>query len=275
MKFRPLVTLPLFFAGGFSVLALALGGDAMPRVLATENEAGKAIAAIGCIAAALAFERGDYLRRAWTYSGTCYALLLVADAFGVPMMSARLGQHPAGVMQGTLVVLANAMSVLGTWMLAQAWTVSGLDDDDGPERARRRAIFGFAALLALAITGWPLVHDVRGLMAGDAGSLASVASDLGDAVCLALVAPVLQTAMAMRGGVLWWPWGLLTASGLAWVLYDAGSDLMDALHFQGSQLVVGSEALRAIACGSVLAAGLAQRMVVLGGPTSASPRESS
>ena len=156
------------------------------------------------------------------------------------------------------------MSVLGTWMLARAWRVAGLDDEDGGSRTRRRLLFAAAGPFALAITGWPLVHDVRALLGGDVGALVSVASDLGDTLCLALVAPVLLTALAMRGGVLWWPWGLLTSSGLAWVVYDACSGLVGALHVEGAFYLVATEALRALACGSFLSAGLAQRRIVLG-----------
>jgi hypothetical protein len=261
------VTLPLLFAGAFSLLALVLGDGARGSVLTAENEVGKAVAAAGCLAAALAFERGEYLRRAWTYSGACYVLLLLADAAGLPALGARLGEHPLDVTQGTLVVLANTTSVLGTWMLARAWRVAGLDDEDGSARARRRLLFAAAGLLALAITGWPLVHDVRALLGGDVGALVSIASDLGDTLCLALVAPVLQTALAMRGGVLWWPWGLLTSSGLAWVVYDACSGLVEVLHVGGGPYLVGTEALRALACASFFSAGLAQRRIVVGDAT--------
>ena len=145
-------------------------------------------------------------------------------------------------------------------MLARAWSVSGLeDDDDAPSRTRRRLLFAGAALLALAITAWPLVHDLRALLGGDSAPPCRSRRTSGDTICLALVAPVMQTALAMRGGVLRWPWGLLTSSGIAWIVFDAASGVVEALHVSGAHDLVVTEAFRALACGFVLAAGLAQR----------------
>jgi hypothetical protein len=265
MKFRSLAMVPLLFAAGLSVVALLAGEHGAGSALIAENELGKMIAAGGCLAAALAFDRGDYLRRAWMYSGLCYALLLLGDLAAMPAVGSHLGPRALDLVQATLAVLANATSVVGTWMLARAWSISGLDDDDGRARTRRRLLFGAGAVLALLITGWPLAHDVRALAEGDVGALVSIASDLGDALCLALVAPVMQTALAMRGGLLLWPWGMLTISGVAWLLYDAGSSLVEVTHAGAPAFIVATEALRAIACGYVLTAGLAQRQIATGG----------
>lgn len=263
MKLRLLAAFPLVLASLFSVVALVAGERGLAAVLTAENETGKIVAAVGCFAAALAFERGDYLRRAWLFSGLCFVLLLFGDLAGQPALAARLGATPLDVTQGTFAVVANAASVVGTWMLARAWSVSGLeDDDDAPSRTRRRLLFAGAALLALAVTAWPLVHDLRALLAGDLGAAVSIASDLGDTICFALVAPVMQTALAMRGGLLRWPWGLLTSSGIAWIVFDAASGVVDALHVSGAHDLVVTEAFRALACGFVLAAGMAQRFVV-------------
>jgi hypothetical protein len=248
VRFRTLVLLPGVLAIAF-VIAGALAGDALGAVLTAEAETAKTIALGGCIAGALAFDRGDYLRRAWTFSGVCYLLLLLGDAL-------RLGAAPAMSVLGVIAVLANVASVGGTWMLARAWRLAGIEEDDRA-RARGRLLFVGGAVLALAITGFPFVRDVRSLVGGDATAIVDVASDLGDTICLALVAPVLQTALAMRGGVLRWPWGLLTASGVAWIAYDATSSIVVHMPW-----LVVAEALRGLACALVLSAGIAQRMVV-------------
>lgn len=265
MKFRSLALLPLVFTAVFSIAAVAAGATSIGVVLTAENEIGKTIAALGCIVAAVAFERGDYLRRAWLCSGLCYVVLLASDAAGMPVVGAHVGGHVVDGAQGVLAIVANAASVVGTWMLARAWSVSGLEEEDegeGRTPARRRLLFAGAALLAVAITGWPLAHDVLLLAHGDLGATVSIASDLGDTICLALVAPVMLTALAMRGGVLRWPWGFLAASGLAWVLYDADSGLIEALNANGAGSLITSEAIRALACAFFLSAGLAQRLVV-------------
>lgn len=256
MKYRALALLPLLLVVVVATIALALG-DRMPIALTVGNEAGKMLALAGGISAALAFEQGEYMNRAWfTYSG-CYALLLVNDAMG----AAGLTSPPMMLVRGLVVVAANGCSVGGTFMLARAWTVAGLDEG-GAARARRRAMFAGTAILALLITGWPLSQDVRGLIDGHPVALVSIGSDLGDTFTLALVAPVMQTALAMRGGLLRWPWGMLTMSGIAWILYDATSDLVVLWHIGPGLALVASESLRVLANGWIFSAGVAQRLAV-------------
>ena len=81
MKYRLLALFPLVIAAVFATAALVLG-DRMTTALVVQNEAGKVLALVGCVAAALAFERGDYLNRAWMLVGACYLLLLVNDGWG-------------------------------------------------------------------------------------------------------------------------------------------------------------------------------------------------
>jgi hypothetical protein len=265
MKFRSLAAFPLCFAVVFAVVALAAGGDGLAPVLATENEVGKVLAVVGCFVAALAFEEGDYLRRAWFYSGLCYLLLLLGDVVGMPFVATHLSTHQLDLAEGSFAVLGNATSVLGTWMLARAWTVAGLEDDDDASRTRGRLLFAAAVTVSLAITGWPLLHDAGALASGDMGAAVNIASDLGDTICLALVAPVLLTALAMRGGTLRWPWGLLTVSGIAWIAYDAASGVVELLHVEQARWLIVTEALRGLACAFFFSAGMAQRIAVTAG----------
>ena len=258
MKFRALALLPLLLVVVMTTTSLLLG-DRMPVVLTISNEAGKMLALAGAISAALAFEQGEYLNRAWLTFGGCYLFLLVNDGMG----AAGATGHQMMVVRGLVVVVANACSVGGTWMLARAWNVAGLDDDDDHgARARRRAMFAGAAVLALAITGWPLLQDVRLLIGGDPIALISIASDLGDTFTLALVAPVMHTALAMRGGVLRWPWGMMTLSVLAWLVYDATSSFIDLTRMGPGLALVASESFRVLANGWVFSAGVSQRLAV-------------
>ncbi len=270
MKFRSFAAFPLGFAVVFAVAAL-FAGDALGSVLATENEVGKVLALVGCFAAALAFEEGDYLRRAWFYSGLCYLLLLLGDVAGTRVVAGHLSEHQVDLVTGSFAVLGNATSVLGTWMLARAWSVAGLEEDDDGSRTRGRLLFAAAVVVSLAITGWPLVHDVGELVAGDIGAAVNIASDIGDTVCLALVAPVMQTALALRGGTLRWPWGLLTSSGIAWIAYDAASGVVEVLHVEQARWLIVTEAIRGLACAFFFSAGMAQRIAVLPGARSSVP----
>jgi hypothetical protein len=256
LKYRALALLPLMLAALMATVALLLGPQ-MPVALTVANEAGKMLALGGAVSAALAFEQGEYLNRAWLTYGGCYALLLVNDSLGA---FGPTGEHML-LVRGLVVVAANTSSVVGTWMLARAWTVAGLDDED-TGRARRRTMFAGAVLLSLAVTGWPLLHDVRALIGGDPGALISIASDLGDTFTLSLVAPVMHTALAMRGGLLRWPWGMVTLSGLAWIVYDATSSVIDLPRWGPCAALVASEAFRVLANGWVFSAGVAQRLAV-------------
>ena len=263
MKQRALLAAPALYAIALAAVALLVSDASRPATLAIGNEAGKVIALVGCFVAVLVFERGDYLSRAWSTTGLCYLLLIVNDAVGAAPIANRMSLHQIGAAQGALVVAANVASVVGTWMLARAWSFAGLEDSEDEEaRVRRRVVVAGTIAASLAITAWPLVHDVRDLASGQLEALVGIASDLGDAICLALVAPLLLTALALRGGVLLWPGAMLTASGLAWLVYDATSGVVDALGVTSTGWVVFTEGLRALACALTLSAGLAQRIAV-------------
>jgi hypothetical protein len=72
---------------------------------------------------------------------------------------------------------------------------------------------------------------------------------------------VLLTAIAMRGGVLTWPWALMTASLILWLLYDAVSILEHALPGHDAARIA-RETCRALACATEFAGGLAQARVL-------------
>jgi hypothetical protein len=259
LKARVLALAPLLFAAAFLLLELAAPDHpAAAAIMRTENEAGKALCLAGCVAAALAFERGDYLRLAWLCLAVCQLGLLLGDATQLPVMAGRMEGA-----RGALLVGANVASVVGTGMLARAWNVAGLEGEG--VRGRRAALFAAGLGIALLIEGWPLIEHVRRLLDGDVGTLVDLVSDLADAVCFALVVPVLQTALALRGGALLWPWALLTLSGFCWILYDVAYGAVLARHAAGAVLLpVGAEALRALGTTFTAAAGLAQRRAVVG-----------
>ncbi len=256
MKYRwlalaPLLLVPLLFAATAAVPSVDEG-----RVLTVANELGKVLGVAGALAAGLAFERGEYMSRAWLLFGLCYVLLLAADSTGLAAPSSA-----TVLVAGVFVVLANALSVLSVWMLARAWNVAGFEDDDAARR-RKWTVRFLALAVVVAITAWPLVSDLRRLFGGDPTAIVATGSDLGDMLTFALVAPVLQTALAMRGGLLRWPWGLMAAGSLAWLVYDVTSDAAIMMHVDHGAFLVASESIRLLAGGWILAAGVAQRMVL-------------
>lgn len=261
MKARGLLVAPPLFAGAFLVAGLLAGGWA-DSVMRTENEAGKVLSMLGCFAAALAFERGDYLRRAWALTGGCLLLLLVRDVTIVPGVEAALGGPRIEPVRWVLVVAANVSSVVGTALLARAWSVAGLSS-----AGRRAWLMVAGVVVSLAATGWPLLHDLERLRGGDFDAIPFLASDLGDTIAFALVAPVLETALALRGGALLWPWALLTAGGLCWILYDAAWGISALLHAdEGVRVRLVIECFRGLACAFIACAGVAQQRALAQSP---------
>ncbi len=220
MNLRAAAVSLLVFAALVAAALLGAGGMAAGSVLRFAVELTKVLALIGSAAAALAFDRGDYLRRAWLFTGGCYAFLLLRDLTLLHGAGGVRGRRIEYLRSG-IIVLANASALIGTVMIARAWHVAGLEPPGSA--LSRRSAFLIAIALAVILIGPSLVVDGRGLRHGDATSIIAVASDLADALGLCLIGPVLMTALALRGGILLWPWALFTASMVSWMFYDAAS----------------------------------------------------
>jgi hypothetical protein len=156
-----------------------------------------------------------------------------------------------------LALGGNALSVAGAWMLARASHVAGLEPPGSP--AMRRIVAFAVAILALAFVTpglWSDLHDARH---GDTTAMIAVAGDLGDVLSFLLITPVLLTAVAMRGGRLVWPWALLTAGNIGWLLFDAPTAIGLVAGGMTATLRNAAEVARVAACLYYAGAGLAQR----------------
>jgi len=259
MRFRVLLVAPLVWAGVLGLGHLLLhGGSAYDAFLRTEIEMAKAMTLLGSWAAALAFERGAYLRRAWFFIGLCMALLLLRDLTLAPIGIEQVGVDIA-LLRGVLVVLANISQILGTWMLARAWRVADLALP-GP-RWGQLGMLVASVVMAGVLAGPGVVANGGRLVEGDLTVIPSAASALGDAISLVLIAPLLLTALALRGGLLAWPWALLTTSYLAWLLYDAALVFGPTLGLDNPSVRILSELFRALGCLYGFSGGMAQRLV--------------
>jgi hypothetical protein len=259
MRFRwLLVAVPVTAAIAIAVGALALAGsEGLPGFYRAELALVELIGVIGSFAAAGRFERADYLRRAWTALGLCSLLLLFGH---LTLTSGPFSDRPwAPLANGILTVVANLGPIVGTWMLAHAWRVAGIDLPGSV--TSRFALRGLFLALALAAAGVPAVIELRGLLDGNIGHLENLASCIGDIVTFAMIAPMLLTAIALRGGLLAWPFALLTASLMSWLLSDALFSLAPLLGASDAHVKVVLELLRALAFTLGGAAGFAQRLV--------------
>ncbi len=258
MSYRSLVWVPIAVALFFVGAELAMGPSSQALAVRFEVELSKALWLAGALAAARVFESGDYLRRGWLLIAAGVVLFFVRDATLIPMVQAAVPPTALGVVRGILVVSGNVTHVAGLWMLARIWSAVGLDD---VVRGQRRVLFAAAIAFSALLTGPSIVHDATTALAGNLEGLPHLASDLGDAVTFVLLAALVRTALALRGGVVFWTWLLFSAGQVAWMLFDGArtlTELFGASSFS-SPLVESLRVLGAVYFGT---AGLAQRWVV-------------
>lgn len=263
MRYRLLVVLSLSWAAavvaGFLWLA---GSPSLTTFARTQVELAKALAFIGPLAAALAFRPGEYLRRAWLLIAACMGLLLLRDLTTVPAIAGTLEPHTMRLLRALLVVTANAVQIWGTWILARTWKVASLALPVSP--AAQHAVVATVVVLVLASTGPGVWQNATRIHSGDLEAIAGLASALGDSIALCLIAPLLLSALALRGGLFGWPFSLLTASYLGWLLYDVVLTLGPAAGLDPAMRRTASEGFRALGCLLGFSAGMAQRLVIEG-----------
>ena len=261
-RYRATALFPLAWGAAFLLgTAWLQGGEAYPVFVRVEMELAKALALGGAVAAALAFERGEYLRRAWLLIAGCMALLLLRDATLLPFLGLdAMGEQRLAALRGLLVVGANLSQIAGTWMLARAWKRAALALP--VSRLSQALLVAAVVAAALAVTGPGMVRNASRVGQGDVAALTGLASAMGDAVSLFLIAPLLLTALALRGGLFGWPYSLLTTSYVAWLLYDATIAVGPAAGLDAAGTRTASELFRALGCLFGFSAGLAQRFVV-------------
>ena len=258
MSYRRLALSPVVFVAVTAIVAALVPAHVREKVIQGEVDVSKVLALVGMASAALAFDRGDYLRRGWGLCAACYVLLLGRDA--VLLGAASLTPLAFQVARGVLVTAGNACVVTGVWTLARAWSVAGLEHPGSA--SARRSIVGLAVLAAAVFAGPTLFVDVRDLLLGADVRLDGIASDLGDILVLPVIAPVALTALAVREGTLRWPWALLTSSLTAWLLYDAIWTVPEYFNVGSAALRDVAEQFHVMAGAFACVAGLAQRKAV-------------
>jgi hypothetical protein len=258
MRLRALAAFPLLYAAAFLALSWELQGSAqLAPFLYWQKIAVRLLAIAGCRAAARCFDRGEHLRLAWLAVGLGTGAILVRDLLRlVPALAAETDPAARLLMAG-LAVLSNLLVLAGIGWLARAWKMAAITLPGG--RAGFVLLTLLAAALAVAVAGPGALAQARAVAQGDWSALALLASAVVDIVSLCLIAPLLLTAVALRGGLFAWPWGLLTASRLAWLLYDAAATLAPGATSAAAQL---PELFRGLGGNYLFVAGVAQYLVI-------------
>jgi hypothetical protein len=223
------------------------------------------LAFAGGMAAGHRFERGDYLRTAWYVVSASY-LPLVGSA-ALRWLDPTSSSEKIGLARGLLTLVANFLGAVSMWLFARAYRIAGIDLGS---RAKKVTAGVVAGAIALAIAGVEMYQAASALGGGDYTAMVDLFGAVGDVVTLALIAPILLTALALRGGLLMWPWILIAAANITW-LFDDAQGLIAQLLSSDAALATErwSQMWRVLACALMFTAGLAQRAVLAPEPPEA------
>lgn len=250
MKPRYLAALPLVIVGLYWLAVLATHGSA--SLLTVEVPLMKFVACAGCIAAAARYRRADYLFWAWTLLSLNYGMLGTNDLLlGRRLHLLNVEPTLAATLRTWVVVVANVAAAVSAIMMARTWRVAGLGL---PSRAWHKAVVILGVCGALALVTILTLPAFKSLSWSSMRGVGAIASNFGDFLCFSVIAPLFLQAVALRGGTLVWPWALITASDVSWMLFDT---MLRFGTFDKTRIV--SETFRCAACACALAAGLAQR----------------
>lgn len=256
MRFRGLAIYPILYAVAFVVAALWLtDSETLRPFLRGQLLLLRVLAIGGCLAAVLAFEKGDHLRRAWSWLAVASLLVLVRDVLRLPPFDfPGSAEGAAGWVISALGVLSNVTLLIGVFQLARAWKKADLPLPGGKRGSMTVAVI--AAVVALVVAGPGVVRQGQAVWGGDWSALTLLASAVVDILSLCLLAPLLLTAVALRGGLFAWPWALITASILSWLFYDAAAYYVPAGEFPLT------EVFRGLALNYLFVAGWTQKLAV-------------
>ena len=259
MRLRSLAASPLLYAAVFAALAWQLqGSESLASFLFWQRILVRVLAVVGCVAAVSCFERGDHLRTSWTWLGAGTMVILLRDLLrALPAFQPATASPSAAMALTALGILSNLGLLVGIWSLARAWKMAAIVLPGG--RSGFMAVAAVTAVVALAVAGPGALEQARKLAAGDWTSLVLVVSAVVDIVTLCLITPLLLTAVSLRGSLFSWPWALVTASQLCWLLYDVAASLAPGTVPAGLPL---PEVFRGLAENFLFAAGMAQFLVV-------------
>lgn len=245
MKYRLLAAAPFVYAA-----AVALAAEWLPApVWRAGFAASYGLAAVASLATALLFGRGDRLRWAWLFLGLSYAIgfasrVAIGADTGTAVMSPWLG-----TVWSALTIGLNVAGLAGEVALARVWSGTGLAP------AWRWHVTLVMLALGLLVDGKAVLDTGQAMLHGDRQSIGLLVSTVCDIASIALVGPIFATMLALRGGLLVYPWAFLFACSLAWLLDDA-TVLLSGKLFARADLIC-----RLVATQFGVAAALAQRWV--------------
>lgn len=236
-----------------TVLPFVLGAIAALAIAMPENRAAifsRALLILVALATAGSayltmrrFAPGDPLYVTWGLLGAGYALAAVRYSLRLISLIEPSVTYPRPLTD-TMLIVQNVLVAASLFLFVRAWRATGLANPG----SRAAQVGGTLAGIAVAVVvgGYPLLHGIQTAKA----DLVLLVSTLGDMVGIALIVPLMMSALALRGGLLMHTWIYLAASEAVWLLYDI---------WYATGTTTGLEAIRVVAIGFAMIASMAQR----------------
>jgi len=229
----------ILFAILDSILFAAMGTDARPIY---NGLARVSMLAIVAAAAGLAASRfgwwSEYVGRAWTLFFAAYAVLTIGEVLKRFVTGASLASE-------ICVVAANIALVGAYIMTARSFHAAGLDFGASRARTVLASLVSFAIALALCYDS--ISSAWASLVSGNLAP-GPLISPIADVVTFALVAPLLLTAFALRGGQQFWMFALLTTGTIGWMVNQGSGTIVRIAGGSSEAIRAGRMTGFAMAC---------------------------
>jgi hypothetical protein len=209
---KRLVAIP-FVCAAISAVGMLMSDSAAPQFYRVVLILAASATAWSAFATMRLFATSDKLFRSWALLGTGYALAALRYAYRLMTLMTGLDFLAKPVLDAMLI-LQNVLIAIALWLFVSAWRTTGLATPGSRASRTGWTLAGFA--VALLVGGYPLLH---GIATASADTVLLV-STLGDIVGIALIVPLMMSALALRGGLLMHTWLYLAACELAWMMYD-------------------------------------------------------
>jgi len=222
MSFRSIAITAVCATFGFTIVDAAIAGHLQPATLNWYHGGVRAaLLLLVAVCAGAAAPRlhwwSEYFGRVWTLFCGSYLILAASE------IARRV--VPDSAIANALVIAANVALVVAYWMMARALHTAGLQYYGS--RTNKILFVSLAFLLAAALC--------FGAFAGELASIRSAAPDWGgivstlaDFITFLLIAPLLLTTMALRGGQLFWIFAMLAVGTFGWMVNQGAATILHA-----------------------------------------------
>ena len=251
---KRLLAIP-FVCAAVAALGMLMSESAAPQFYRAVLILAASATAASAFATMRHFAPSDALFRSWALLGTGYALAALRYAYRLMTLTTGVDFLPRTALDA-LLIMQNVLIALSLWLFVSAWRTTGLV---APGSRASRTGWTLAGLaIALLVGGYPLLQGI----ATASTDTVLLVSTLGDMVGIALIVPLIMSALTLRGGLLMHAWLYLAACELAWLMYDLWLAFRQTGSFSPRIALGVEQIIRIIAIMLAFIATVAQRRAV-------------